>query len=43
MKAFKLIDYSKTCLEQPLKNIDKTKILMTNGSLMMVKSTFDLL
>ena len=29
--------YSKTCLKQPLK-IDKTKILMTNGSLMNVES-----
>ena len=28
--------YSKTCLKQPLK-IDKTKILITNGSLMKVK------
>ena len=39
--------YSKTCVKRPLK-IDKTKILMTNGSLMKVKSiaefcnTFDL-
>ena len=29
--------YSKICLKRPLK-IDKTKILMTNGSLMKVKS-----
>ena len=29
--------YSKTCVKRPLK-IDKTKILMTNGSLMMGKS-----
>ena len=29
--------YSKTCLKQPLKK-DKTKILITNGSLMKVKS-----
>ena len=29
--------YSKTCLEQPLKK-DKTKILITNGSLMKVES-----
>ena len=28
--------YSKTCLKQPLKN-DKTKILITNGSLMKVQ------
>ena len=28
--------YSKTCLKQPLKK-DKTKILITNGSLMKVK------
>ena len=28
--------YSKTCLKQPLK-LDKTKILMTNGSLMKVE------
>ena len=39
--------YSKTCVKQPLK-IDKTKVLMTNGRLMKVKSigafcnTFDL-
>ena len=32
--------YSKTCLKQPLK-IDKTKILMTNGSLMKVESIAD--
>ena len=30
-------NYSKTCLKRPLK-IDKTKILMTNGSLMKVES-----
>ena len=36
MKAFKLIDYSQNCLARPLKNIDKTKILMTNGSLLKV-------
>ena len=29
--------YSKTCLKRPLK-IDKTKILMTDGSLMKVES-----
>ena len=29
--------YSKTCVKQPLKK-DKTKVLMTNGSLMKVKS-----
>ena len=29
--------YSKTCLKQPLKK-DKAKILLTNGSLMKVKS-----
>ena len=29
--------YSKTCLKWPLK-IDKTKTLMTNGSLMKIKS-----
>ena len=28
--------YSKTCLKQPLKKKDKTKILITNGSLMKV-------
>ena len=35
--------YSKTCLKWPLK-IDKTKVLMTNGSLMKVESiaSFDL-
>ena len=41
--------YSKTCLKRPLK-IDKTKVLMENGSLMKVESiaecsffnTFDL-
>ena len=40
--------YSKTCVKRPLK-IDKTKILMTNGSLMKVEiiaecscNTFDL-
>ena len=31
-------EYGKTCVKQPLKKIDKTKILMTNGSLMKVKS-----
>ena len=30
-------NYSKTCVKGPLK-IDKTKILMTNGSLMKVES-----
>ena len=30
------IGYSKTCLEQPLK--DETKVLMTDGSLMQVES-----
>ena len=34
---FKSAAYSKTCLKQPLKK-DKTKILITNGSLMKVKS-----
>ena len=29
-------EYSKTCLKRPLK-IDKTKTLMTNGSLMKVE------
>ena len=29
--------YSKTCLKRPLK-MDKTKVLTTNGSFMMVKS-----
>ena len=29
--------YSKICLKQPLKK-DKTKIVITNGSLMMIKS-----
>ena len=29
--------YSKTCLKRPLK-IDKTKVLMENGSLMKVES-----
>ena len=29
--------YSKTCLKQPLKKKDKTKIIITNGSLMKVK------
>ena len=29
--------YNKTCLKRPIK-IDKTKILMTNGSLMKVES-----
>ena len=32
--------YSKTCVKQQLK-IDKTKILMTNGSLMKVESSAD--
>ena len=32
-----LYKYSKTCLKQPLKT-DKTKILMTNGSLIQVES-----
>ena len=32
-----IFSYSKTCVKRPLK-IDKTKILMTNGSLMKVKS-----
>ena len=32
--------YSKTCVKQRLK-IDKTKILMTNGSLMKVESIAD--
>ena len=30
--------YSITCVKRPLKNIDKIKILMTNGSLVKVKS-----
>ena len=30
--------YSKTCLKRPRKKKDKTQILMTNGSLMQVKS-----
>ena len=30
--------YSETCLKRSLKKNDKTKILMTNGSLMKVKS-----
>ena len=30
--------YSKTRLKRPLKKIDKTKVLMANGSLMTVKS-----
>ena len=30
--------YSKTCVKQPLKRIDKTKIYMTNGSLMKIES-----
>ena len=34
---FKICKYRKTCLKLPLK-IDETKILMTNGSLMQVKS-----
>ena len=38
--------YSKACVKRPLKKKDKTKILMTNGSLIKVKSiaecnTFD--
>ena len=33
----KIILFSKTCVKQSLK-IDKTKILMTNGSLMKVES-----
>ena len=32
-----LYKYSKTCLLRPLKKKDKTKILVTNGSLMKVK------
>ena len=36
MVEFKRV-YSKACVKRPLK-IDKTKILMTNGSLMQVKS-----
>ena len=32
--------YSKTCLRQPLRK-DKTKILITNGSLMKVKRIAD--
>ena len=41
-----LSEYSTTCLKRPLK-MDKTKILMANGSLMKVESiafrnTFDL-
>ena len=35
---FKRSQYSKTCLKQPLKKKDKTKILMTDGILMKVKS-----
>ena len=34
----KYSDYSKTCVKRQLSKIDKTKILMTNGSLMQVKS-----
>ena len=30
--------YSKTCLKQPLKNRDKTKVVKTNSSLMKVES-----
>ena len=30
--------YSKTCVKRPLKKKAKTKILMTNGSLMKVES-----
>ena len=42
-KIFELISNvynkcSKISLKLPIKNIDKTKILMTNGSLMKVKS-----
>ena len=37
IKLFAEKENSKTCLKWPLK-IDKTKILMTNGSLMMVES-----
>ena len=33
--------YSKTCVKQPLKK-DKTKLLITIGSLMKVGNTFDL-
>ena len=35
--SFKCTKYSKTCVKRPLKK-DKTKILMTNGSLMKVES-----
>ena len=31
-------EYSETYVKQPLSKIDKTKILMTNGSLMKVES-----
>ena len=31
------LEYSKTCVKRPIKK-DKTKILMTNGSLMQVES-----
>ena len=34
------VKYSKTCVKRPLKN-SKTKIFMTNGSLMKVKSIAD--
>ena len=34
---FRIFRYSKTCVKRPIE-IDKTKILMTNGSLMKVKS-----
>ena len=40
-----IVSYNLTCLKRPLKyrqnghsNIDKTKVLMTNGSLMKVES-----
>ena len=33
--------YSKTCLIRDHSKIDKTKILVTNGSLMQVKSIVD--
>ena len=33
--------YSKTCVKQPLKNKNKKKILMANGSLMKVGSIAD--
>ena len=42
-----LSHYSKTCLQQPFKKKDKTKVFTTNGSLMKVESiafcnTFDM-